>query len=120
MKDPILLLRSICLLFFNRALRVDCCTTQRAVFLSSMQDNAEIQAVIHELQSYCYGGYNNIGDEESKIKMLYITPEKFSKSEQLNRLLVKLADCRLLSRFVIDEAHCLSQVDAGSLGCFLL
>ena len=81
----------------------------RAVFLSSTQTNDDIQAVIQELSSYAYTTYN-INTDESRIKMLYITPEKYSKSEQLNRLLLKLANSRMLSRFVIDEAHCLSQV----------
>ena len=41
--------------------------------------------------------------------MLYTTPEKFSKSQQLKSLLSRLSSCGLLSRFVIDEVHCLSQ-----------
>ena len=84
-----------------------------------------MQEIIHELNGYCYGNFgssttnnnntnnrnnNNESADDHTIKMLYITPEKFSKSEQLNRLLVKLAGNGLLSRFVIDEAHCLSQV----------
>lgn len=83
--------------------------------MSSMQDNEEVQSVVQELGSYCYSSYtnynaNSITDDEARIKMLYITPEKFSQSEQLKRLLTKLANNSLLSRFIIDEAHCLSQV----------
>jgi superfamily II DNA helicase RecQ len=43
------------------------------------------------------------------IKMLYVTPEKFSKSDALKSILSKLEQKGLLSRFVIDEAHCVSQ-----------
>ena len=50
-------------------------------------------------------------DDETTIKMLYITPEKFSKSQMMKNLLVQLSNRGLISRFVIDEAHCLSQVD---------
>jgi bloom syndrome protein len=89
----------------------------RAVFLSSTQDNNDIQLVIQELQGYCRGGGATVEDE-SRIKMLYITPEKYSKSEQLNRLLKRLADARLLSRFIIDEAHCLSQVSDVAASAF--
>jgi len=42
------------------------------------------------------------------IKLLYITPEKLDKSPQLISALVRLYNKGLLSRFVIDEAHCLS------------
>jgi bloom syndrome protein len=83
------------------------------VFLSSTQDNNDIQQVIQELQSYCRGGGVAVEDD-NRIKMLYITPEKYSKSDQLNRMLKRLADARLLSRFIIDEAHCLSQVQCAA------
>jgi len=77
----------------------------RAVFLSSTQDNQEIQSLISEMRNYSTA----TPDDDNTIKMLYITPEKFSRSEQLIRLLCGLRDRRLLSRFVMDEAHCLSQ-----------
>lgn len=47
--------------------------------------------------------------DESRIKLLYITPEKFSKSTAIRNLLQQLMQFKLLSRFVLDEAHCLSQ-----------
>eukprot|EP01038_Epipyxis_sp_PR26KG_P010649 gene10649-14301_t len=80
----------------------------RAVFTSSTQDNNEVQNVMSELRSYCRSSDNPI-DEQNRIKLLYITPEKFSKSNQLRDLLTALTRKSLLSRFVIDEAHCLSQ-----------
>ena len=43
------------------------------------------------------------------IKLLYVTPEKLVESQAIRRLLKKLQDSRMLSRFVIDEAHCMSQ-----------
>lgn len=41
--------------------------------------------------------------------MLFITPEKLSGSTSLMNLLKQLNDNNQLSRFVIDEAHCVSQ-----------
>lgn len=62
---------------------------------------------MHELLQY---QKTNVVDDSKDIKLLYITPEKFAKSDRLKQLLISLAGKGLLSRFVIDEAHCLSQV----------
>lgn len=85
--------------------------------MSSLKDGLETQELMKELNAYSYSNNsytrystNNIHDEEARIKMLYITPEKFSQSEWLKGLFTKLARANLLSRFIIDEAHCLSQV----------
>uniref|UniRef100_M4BLM9 Helicase ATP-binding domain-containing protein n=1 Tax=Hyaloperonospora arabidopsidis (strain Emoy2) TaxID=559515 RepID=M4BLM9_HYAAE len=43
------------------------------------------------------------------IKMLYVTPEKIASSNMLNNLFESLEKRGLLARFVIDEAHCISQ-----------
>lgn len=81
------------------------CLHRRAIFLSAAQDATESQMIVSELRNYAVSS-----DDESTIKMLYITPEKFSKSAVMRNLLVQLANRGLISRFVIDEAHCLSQV----------
>ncbi|XP_065060010.1 recQ-like DNA helicase BLM isoform X2 [Rhopilema esculentum] len=44
-----------------------------------------------------------------EIKLLYVTPEKLSISEKLASALQSLNRRKLLDRFVIDEAHCISQ-----------
>ncbi|EWM25969.1 dna helicase [Nannochloropsis gaditana] len=43
------------------------------------------------------------------LKLLYITPEKFARSDAMVKCLQRLKDRGLLARFVIDEAHCISQ-----------
>eukprot|EP00644_Phytophthora_capsici_P011913 jgi/Phyca11/543471/estExt2_Genewise1Plus.C_PHYCAscaffold_120219 len=43
------------------------------------------------------------------IKLLYLTPEKICKSEEMMSLLEILHQNKMLARFVIDEAHCVSQ-----------
>jgi hypothetical protein len=68
--------------------------------------------LIAELRSYSRG--ESADSVESEIKLLYLTPEKFSKSESLKRLLHDLNRRKLISRFVLDEAHCLSQVTSAS------
>lgn len=77
----------------------------RAVAMGSAQDAAENQAVATELRRMA----ENVAEDGNSIKLLYITPEKFSKSKQMQNLLQQMGSNGLLSRFVIDEAHCLSQ-----------
>jgi hypothetical protein len=48
------------------------------------------------------------------IKMLYITPEKLARSGMVKGILRDLSDKGLISRFVIDEAHCLRYVGFNS------
>ena len=43
-------------------------------------------------------------DAENGIKLLYLTPEKFSKSNHMRRTLAMLSDRGLVSRFVIGTA----------------
>ncbi|MPC38853.1 Bloom syndrome [Portunus trituberculatus] len=42
------------------------------------------------------------------MKLLYVTPEKISASQKFTDLLERLYNHQRLSRFVIDEAHCVS------------
>uniref|UniRef100_A0A7S2X3F7 ATP-dependent DNA helicase n=1 Tax=Chloropicon primus TaxID=1764295 RepID=A0A7S2X3F7_9CHLO len=42
-------------------------------------------------------------------KLLYLTPEQFVKSQHLQSVLRALFDAGLLSRLIVDEAHCISQ-----------
>ncbi|KAI8050916.1 P-loop containing nucleoside triphosphate hydrolase protein [Syncephalis plumigaleata] len=44
-----------------------------------------------------------------RAKLLYVTPEMMSKSPRFQELLSHLNECQQLARFVIDEAHCVSQ-----------
>ncbi|TMW64024.1 hypothetical protein Poli38472_014141 [Pythium oligandrum] len=44
-----------------------------------------------------------------QIKLLYVTPEKIASSNTLNNIFESLEKRGLLARFVVDEAHCISQ-----------
>ncbi|XP_046358869.2 Bloom syndrome protein homolog [Haliotis rufescens] len=69
-----------------------------AAHLSSDIDQAQAQNVYHQLSK-----------REPGIKLLYVTPEKLSASAKLLESLRHLYDRKLLDRFIIDEAHCVSQ-----------
>jgi bloom syndrome protein len=65
--------------------------------LSSGQSQ-ENQSIIDELTKNC-----------PTLKLLYLTPEKFNRSNFFLNLLSQLHSRGLISRIVIDEAHCVSQ-----------
>ncbi|KAL7980233.1 hypothetical protein Chor_001501 [Crotalus horridus] len=54
--------------------------------------------------------YMQLSKKDPIIKLLYVTPEKVCSSGQLMSALENLYQRQLLARFVIDEAHCVSQV----------
>ncbi|NWV68813.1 BLM protein, partial [Malurus elegans] len=53
--------------------------------------------------------YMQLSKKDPVIKLLYVTPEKVCASNRLMSTLENLYDRKLLARFVIDEAHCVSQ-----------
>ncbi|KAF8359120.1 him-6, partial [Pristionchus pacificus] len=53
--------------------------------------------------------YNRLESKNPDIKLLYVTPEKISSSSRLSSVFSSLHRRGLLARFVIDEAHCVSQ-----------
>ncbi len=66
----------------------------QAVFFKSGMETREFY---HTLQSM------------DKIKLVYLTPEKIMKTASFQRLLEDLYASGKISRFVVDEAHCVSQ-----------
>ncbi|XP_072550724.1 recQ-like DNA helicase BLM isoform X2 [Salminus brasiliensis] len=53
--------------------------------------------------------YMQLSKKDPIIKLLYATPEKISASGRMISALQNLFERNLLARFVIDEAHCVSQ-----------
>mmetsp|Transcript_9010 Transcript_9010/g.21950 ORF Transcript_9010/g.21950 Transcript_9010/m.21950 type:complete len:1376 (+) Transcript_9010:166-4293(+) len=71
-----------------------------SVFLNSTQSwEGEQSMIVNRLRNPpAHGG----------IKLLYITPEKLSHSGLIKGIFKTLSERGLISRFVVDEAHCLS------------
>ncbi|MCO5608167.1 hypothetical protein L7F22_062373 [Adiantum nelumboides] len=69
-----------------------------AAYLSGSMEWQEQQQILSELNSAC-----------CKYKLLYVTPEKIARSDNLFRHLESLHRRNSLARIVIDEAHCVSQ-----------
>lgn len=69
-----------------------------ALNISSNQSEREKKFSISELSR-----------EDSICKLFYVTPEMLVKSSQFQDILERLRNRGKLSRFVIDEAHCVSQ-----------
>ncbi|XP_055926147.1 recQ-like DNA helicase BLM isoform X2 [Argiope bruennichi] len=53
--------------------------------------------------------YQQLASREPSIKLLYLTPEKISASAKLMSCFENLYARNMIQRFVIDEAHCVSQ-----------
>lgn len=84
-----------------------------------------IQDQVQQLEALDVGVANLNGDQDyqtvqrpivselfsnsTRIKMLYVTPEKIASSGMLGNLFESLEKRGRLARFVIDEAHCISQ-----------
>ncbi|KAM4749060.1 recQ-like DNA helicase BLM [Rhinophrynus dorsalis] len=53
--------------------------------------------------------YLQLSKKDPIVKLLYVTPEKVCASTRLISVMQNLFERKLLARFVIDEAHCVSQ-----------
>jgi len=69
-------------------------------FLGGSQQWTESREVMDNLRATTQG--------YRPIAVLFITPEKVAKSDNLLRLFDSLASQGLLGRVVVDEAHCVS------------
>ena len=56
-----------------------------------------------------HSAYMQLSMKEPGLKLVYTTPEKISASAKLMSVFENLNNRNLLDRFVIDEAHCVSQ-----------
>ncbi|EIW51605.1 ATP-dependent DNA helicase [Trametes versicolor FP-101664 SS1] len=75
-----------------------------AVMLTSATSQAEQNNIYSRLREMASGA-----SHAPEIKLCYVTPEKIAKSKTFTSALEKLYRVNKLARFVIDEAHCVSQ-----------
>ncbi|EFC45808.1 predicted protein, partial [Naegleria gruberi] len=68
-----------------------------AVFLTSEQDSETTKDI-----------YRELGSRNPSFRLLYVTPEKISRSETFLNILRRLHERGLFKRVVVDEAHCVS------------
>ncbi|KAH8363175.1 hypothetical protein KR084_006579 [Drosophila pseudotakahashii] len=78
----------------NKLASLDIC----AKSLSGEQKMADVMAIYRDLEC-----------QPPLVKLLYVTPEKISSSTRFQDTLDTLNSNNYISRFVIDEAHCVSQ-----------
>ncbi|CDO71133.1 hypothetical protein BN946_scf184845.g3 [Trametes cinnabarina] len=75
-----------------------------AVMLTGATPKDESMRIYRRLQEMASGASN-----APDLKLCYVTPEKIAKSKTFTSALEKLYRVNKLARFVIDEAHCVSQ-----------
>ncbi|KAI0674662.1 P-loop containing nucleoside triphosphate hydrolase protein [Trametes maxima] len=75
-----------------------------AVMLTGATSKADTNEVYQRLQQMASGRSHT-----RDIKLCYVTPERIAKSKRFVSALEKLYRVNKLARFVIDEAHCVSQ-----------
>ncbi|KZT18931.1 ATP-dependent DNA helicase [Neolentinus lepideus HHB14362 ss-1] len=78
-----------------------------AVMLTGSVSGEETKQIYTRLTS---SAGTSDGALSREIKLLYVTPEKFSQNKRLQNMLTKVAEAGKLARIVIDEAHCVSQL----------
>lgn len=71
-----------------------------AAVLSTHTDKSEEKSIYNRLTNHDYA---------NPLKLLYITPERMSKSKRFMTALQKCYLAKHLDRFAIDEVHCCSQ-----------
>ncbi|CCL98046.1 uncharacterized protein FIBRA_00040 [Fibroporia radiculosa] len=76
-----------------------------AVMFTSSTSKEEAREIDNRLVAMAHGRSGSDAD----IKLCYVTPEKIAKNKAFMPLLEKLYKARKLERFVIDEAHCVSE-----------
>lgn len=59
--------------------------------------------------------HEQLGKFEPHTKVVYVTPEMMSMGGVIKRIMRDLVQRKRLARFVIDEAHCVSQVSQTTL-----
>ena len=70
---------------------------------------AHLGGEMSEEQTEIYSILRNYANSTEKLRILYLTPEKIAQSGSFRNRLIDLYNQKLLARFVIDEAHCISQ-----------
>jgi hypothetical protein len=68
----------------------------KAVYMAS-NNHAEAQNIAQQIHAT---------EAHDGVKLLYLTPEKINHSNQMRSILGRLYSKNLISRFVVDEAHC--------------
>lgn len=53
--------------------------------------------------------YKELTKQSPNLKMIYVTPEKLNASSRFQQIIGNLYSRSMLTRLVIDEAHCVSQ-----------